>query len=186
MEQRRLSTHPLSPLGDFYLEGRLISSRAVVINGEPYVPVKDIATGLGSKMSFDRAAGIARIVKPGGAQQLQGAEGRIGQWLFSGRTRLLVRSVEYKEDRVIATIQIRNAMTETRTFYPVFSKFLFADAGDNVYNASPVNADSRDVLPGAALTVQIEATIPHGTKVTKLIVTLDIGDPDETFRIFLQ
>jgi hypothetical protein len=63
-----------------------------LIDGRPYVPVADVARALGQSV-VTRAGGY-EIAAAGGANQIQGLQGKIGDTLFDGKWRFQVLAVE--------------------------------------------------------------------------------------------
>ncbi|MGH7166792.1 MAG: hypothetical protein ACREIS_14830, partial [Nitrospiraceae bacterium] len=169
-----------------------------------YVPAKDMAAVLKAKTIYSEAAGEFRyslgLWGPDGV-----AEGRINEWAFNGRTRLMVKSVDYDRQHpqhpdktaATATVQIRNATNRPvnyacgitggpRTYY------LYLDGADNTYEYSGEvsgfpGGDGILLLPGAAITFKVPAVIPNGVKVNRF-VTQFLGDGrlERPFKIFLD
>src|SRR5689334_457235 len=74
------------------LNGEVASRDVRVIDGRPYVPVADVAKALGQTV-VTRGGGW-EITAAGGANQIQGLQGKIGDTLFDGRWRFQVVAVE--------------------------------------------------------------------------------------------
>ena len=74
-----------------YINGQAVSKDVIVKGGVAYVPVNDIAKPLAMTAS-KRPDGYA-MSKPGGANQVQGMAGKIGDDLFNGSYRFKVSGV---------------------------------------------------------------------------------------------
>jgi hypothetical protein len=74
------------------INGQVASRDVRLIGGHPYVPVADVAKALGRSV-VTRAGGY-EITAAGGANQIQGLQGKIGDTLFDGRWRFQVLAVE--------------------------------------------------------------------------------------------
>jgi hypothetical protein len=68
------------------VEGRFASSDVIVRNGKAYAPLGDIAKAMG--MTVVKTSSGYDLVKPGGANMVQGVRGKVGDELFNGRHRL--------------------------------------------------------------------------------------------------
>src|SRR2546423_1385136 len=81
-----------------YLNGKIASTDILMHNGVAYVPIRDVAAALSMNLQ-KRPDGYA-IGASGGANQVGGINGRVGDDLFNGEVRLkvidVVRSSAYK------------------------------------------------------------------------------------------
>src|SRR3954470_22446907 len=74
------------------LNGAVVSRDVRLIGGRPFVPVADVAQALGQTV-VTRAGGY-EITAAGGANQIRGLQGKIGDTLFDGKWRFQVLAVE--------------------------------------------------------------------------------------------
>jgi hypothetical protein len=74
------------------LNGKLASTNVRLINGQPYVPLADIARATGQTL-VKRSNGY-EIVAAGGANQVEGLRGKVGDVLFDGKWRFRVTDVQ--------------------------------------------------------------------------------------------
>jgi hypothetical protein len=74
------------------VNGQVASHDVRLIEGRPYVPVADVAKALGQTV-VARGGGY-EITAAGGANQVQGLQGKIGDTLFDGKWRFQVLAVE--------------------------------------------------------------------------------------------
>lgn len=74
------------------MNGKVVSSRVRTIDGEAWVPVRDLARAQG--MTVQKTGGRLELVEGGGANQVDGLRGRIGDTVFDGSWRLTVHNFE--------------------------------------------------------------------------------------------
>lgn len=94
--------------------GQPFPRRAVVMNGEPYVPLSALrAAGVGINV----VRGAVVLGTPGGSQGRVATEGCLGEWLFDGVWRLRVRDVRLGDTGHgpgwLVTAEIRNGTSKT-------------------------------------------------------------------------
>lgn len=73
------------------LNGKVASTRIRVLGGQPYVPLTDIARALGQSVA--KTSGGYEIGTAGGANQIAGLTGKVGDTLFDGSWRFQVTKV---------------------------------------------------------------------------------------------
>ncbi len=83
--------------GGLFINGKLASNDVRMINGTRYVPVSDVAKALGLTVTR-RSDGGYDLNRPGGADQVEGAPGKVGDTLFTGQWRVTVLNVETPVD----------------------------------------------------------------------------------------
>src|SRR6187551_156373 len=74
------------------LNGKVASTRVRMINGAPYAPLADIARATGQTLV--KRGGGYEIIAAGGANQVEGLRGKVGDTLFDGKWRLKVTDVQ--------------------------------------------------------------------------------------------
>jgi hypothetical protein len=92
------------------VNGQVASRDVRLIDGRPYVPLADVARALGQTV-VTRAGGY-EITATGGANQIQGLQGKIGDTLFDGKWRFQVLGVE-----PVAAYTLRNKLTTDYAVY---------------------------------------------------------------------
>ena len=75
-----------------YMNGQVASTDVRTINGSAYVRVADVAKALDMSV-VRRGDGSLEISKAGGANQVGGLQGKVGDTLFDGKWRMTVNSV---------------------------------------------------------------------------------------------
>jgi hypothetical protein len=83
------------------LNGKVASRDVRVIGGRAYVPVADVAKALGQEVAQTPAGYEIRTA--GGANQVEGLRGKIGDMLFDGKWRFQVKSVQEMDAFTMAT-----------------------------------------------------------------------------------
>ena len=69
-----------------YVNGKVASADVIMKDGRAYVPVKDVAAALGMTV-VSRSDGF-ELTREGGANQVRGVDGKIGDDLFNGSFRI--------------------------------------------------------------------------------------------------
>jgi hypothetical protein len=182
--------------------GAVVSANIADINGTPYVPLSDMARALGGKVEkrgegYEIVAKTSGTVVPGGSNQAEGTEGKVGDMLFNGYWRFQVKSVERaseytyrfdpgaptkkpdgdKDDLVIITCLIKNGQPSTDE--PVLTRFgtggqKTALTDDQGQSYEPVYWDVRGgaMVQGSAKTFAIAFSVPKDAHLKALIFSL--------------
>jgi hypothetical protein len=74
------------------LNGKVASTNVRMINGRPYVPLADLAKATGQVLV--RKGSGYEIIAQGGANQVEGLRGKVGDTLFDGKWRLKVVDIQ--------------------------------------------------------------------------------------------
>ena len=74
------------------LNGKVASTDVRMINGRPYAPLADIARATGQVL-VKKGSGY-EIIAQGGANQVEGLHGKVGDTLFDGKWRFKVVDVQ--------------------------------------------------------------------------------------------
>jgi hypothetical protein len=98
------------------LNGKVASHDIRVIEGRPYVPVADVAYALGQTVV--KRSGGYEITTAGGANQVQGLQGKIGDVLFDGKWRFEVLRVDRVE-----SYAMKNKATNDYAIYNSTAEF---------------------------------------------------------------
>lgn len=83
------------------MNGKVVSTSVRTVGGSPYVKLSDVARAL--SMAVIKQPGGYEIARPGGANQVQGLQGKIGDLLFDGRWRFQVLSVSQPDAYTMKT-----------------------------------------------------------------------------------
>lgn len=198
-----------SPVLRLYINGKVASSDLLVRGNKVYAPIRDVATGLGMVVQ-QRPDGL-ELIKPGGADQVQGETGKTGDMLFNGKYRFQVRKVyrgqkyvkQFTPDHheitsyppgndVVAVIcRIKNGTTKTQQL-DILSGKNTALTDDDDHSYASVNSTESDVpdrnpsvLPGAAVDFALMFYVPPQTKLKDLVFsTADFTPaPGPDFRV---
>jgi hypothetical protein len=183
--------------------GNVISHDVRVIDGRPFIPLADAARALGGSVvktaqNYEIAPGAA---KAGGANQINGLNGKIGQMLFTGKWRFEVLSVnvtqQYQtvlasspntdnptgsnDELVVVNCLVKNAQTETSQLMLRTENPMDTTVTDNqgVSYGRPIDFDfaggsgyGPTMAPGAAVKFAVVFDVPKGTTVNDLIMSL--------------
>jgi hypothetical protein len=79
--------------GKLILNGKVASTDVRIIGGSAYVKVSEVAAAMGMHVA-KRPDGAYEISADGGANQVEGVHGKVGNTLFTGKWRVTVLSVE--------------------------------------------------------------------------------------------
>ncbi len=137
-------------------------------------------------------------VIPGGQNQIKGVDqGKVGEWLFNGTSKVIVYSVKYPEagpngekpgagEKWIAIeIEVKNAHKFTSSYGGVNCKLSLVDKDDQlfekVFNVSKTDWKKREsprrLLPAAGLKALYVASIPTEFVPVRLIYFVEPGVP---------
>lgn len=93
------------------MDGTTISSRVKTIGGEAWIPVSDLARAKG--LQVQSSGNTINLTTPGGANQVKGTNGKLGEMLFSGKWRLQIDT--------FSKVKRYTIQNETTTDYSVFN-----------------------------------------------------------------
>jgi hypothetical protein len=189
--------------------GKVASRKVRVINGESYVPVRDIAGALGLTVVPRPGVGI-ELTREGGANQVEGLRGKVGDTLFTGFWRFQVTGIKvYKnyerinsyygeteigpngENDVLLAVECiaRNGQKESAALRVLSDKTQVAgtDGTSMVLKDCDMRIDgartySAGVLPGAAHKVVLVFSVPKDFEPKDLVVTIGAGLDEKTER----
>jgi len=191
-----------------YINGNLASSGIIERNGVAYVPLRDVATAF--KLSVQKTSRGYELSDAGGANQVQGQAGKVGDMLFNGFVRFQVEKVsrvhtyttQYDQsnreidpiqggnDLVIIACKIKNATQ--KTISPNLAEEDIVAVTDTDGHSYTVRRFSdfppnHDMLPGAAIDYALIFEAPPSAKLQDLVYGITaIGVPGiekKKFRI---
>lgn len=189
-----------------------VTTDTIVKNGRTYVPIADAAKAFGVQVRKTDSG--FEFFQEGGANQLNGLTGKVGQTLNCGYATVKLVKIEhtahYKQvfadgvvdasgpsaDVVVATMHVKNATHETQWFNPIGDQNIaLVDDQDHSYQPfTGMAADMRDrgakLLPGSAYDFALVFDIPKSAKLTQLVYGADFMNPHlgkiKDFRIDLD
>ncbi len=192
-----------------YFNGKIASTGVIVTNGIAYVPIRDVAAAL-DMTSVKRPDGYA-LVKAGGANQVQGLAGKIGDDLFNGMYRLkvirMIRKDRYErqfakgdpvsapegKEVVAVVMRIKNGTKQTQLIDLVFpgSHTGLTDADEHSYGpitglASDAPERAASLLPGAAVDTAVVFFVPKGVVLKDLVFEVGVYAHGPAFRVSLK
>lgn len=197
-----------------YVGGKLASSGVIERNGVAYVPLKDVASAMG--LGLTKTARGYEMSAPGGANQVEGLNGKVGEVLFNGYFRMqvteVIRAKEYTNrfsgdnqkitgypegnDLVVLICRIKNGTKEKLTvFLPGGDYMALTDDQGRSYGPRTglsIDCPSRgaDLLPGAAVDFALTYDVPADAKIKDLVYgvysTGPVASRDKKFRISLS
>jgi hypothetical protein len=191
--------------------GAVVSSDVSMVGGRPYVPLADMARVLGGKVTsrgdgYEIVTGeagggasgdAASRTAAGGANEVRGQNGKVGDLFFNGYWRFQVKSVdraqEYtyrfspnaytakpngaNDELVVVTCQIKNGQKQAEE--PILTAHGLntqqtALTDDQGQSFAPMDFDVRGgaLSSGAAKPFAVIFSVPKGTKLQTLIFTL--------------
>ncbi|MFI5385067.1 MAG: hypothetical protein ACHQ50_03010 [Fimbriimonadales bacterium] len=174
-----------------YINGNLASSGMIERNGVAYVPLKDVATAF--KLSVQKTARGYELSDSGGANQVEGIRGKVGDMLFNGYVRFQVVKVynagkSYKRvfsqdnsvinpipdsnDLIVVVCKLKNAIQ--KPLGPYFAGGDTTALTDTDGHSYPPRRFSDappagDMLPGSTADFALVFDIPPGTKLQDLV-----------------
>ncbi len=180
--------------------GKVLTRDVRMIGGKAYVPLADVAKAM--DLQVLKSGGNLALAKAGGANMLAGnTTGKIGEELFTGKWRFLVRDVqkmsEYQEtlninpvkhtakeneDLIIVTCRVKNGTKQKDEL--VYSTSWEGTANSltdmEEHSYAPIAFDVRETegapkgvvfLPGAAVDFKMVFLVPKGTEPKDLVFT---------------
>lgn len=198
----------LSP-GRLIVSGREVPTDFITQNGRTYVPLSDVAKGL--NMDVQKISGGFELKPAGGANQVEGLNGKIGDQLSCGA--FLLKIVEVTETQeytlahngqkqapastanklVVVKFRLKNATPVTQSIDPYGGNHtaLTDDEGHNFKSTNLDGERAPDVLPGAAVDFTLIFDIAKDAALGDMVYqlhsyTVKSGYKDYTFRISLK
>jgi hypothetical protein len=198
-------------LADVKIEGKLATNDVIVRGGKTYVPLADVAKALG--LTVQKTATGYDLVKAGGANQVEGVNGKIGEELFNGRYRFKVVSItrtdSYKpqfsgstyditpsspSNEVVAVVcRIKNGTTESQTIDLLMGEHTaLTDMSEQAYECSKgasVDVINRGpkLIPGSAVDFALIFEVPKTAVLKDLVYSLnDFSMKKQDFRVSLK
>jgi hypothetical protein len=177
------------------MNGRPSSGR--MINGAVYVKLADVAAAFDMQVAGKGSA--YSLVKPGGANQLQGVNGKLGQELFTGKWKFLVKDVQrvdkymlkYSDskfeltaepgmDLVIVNCRFKNGVRESAYIYfNGMGNTALTDMEEHAYKIKwgDIGGGVADtLLPGSAKDFALVFAVPEGAELKDLVYTIEPVD----------
>jgi len=180
------------------INGQLASTGVIERNGTAYVPLKDVAAAL--KMNLTKTGSGYELSDAGGANQVNGITGKVGDVLWNGYARFqvveVIRTKKYihrfsgeknyevtpypeGSDLIVIICKIKNGTKEKQTaMLPGGENTALTDQSE--HSIAPRNGLSIDVpsrgqelLPGAAVDFALIFDVPEGTKLKDLVYQVD-------------
>ena len=190
-----------------YYHDQVLTQDAREINGKTYVPLADVARALGGRVA-PHGTGVAIVTgssgssgggqtAEGGANQVNGTQGKVGDWFFDGRWRFRVNSVERMESErankyseagqnkpasakdtlVVVNCTIKNGHKEAEE--PILSKYGLstqqtAMTDDQGQSYAPADFDVRggNLASGAAKNFAVIFSVPKEAKLKEMIFSI--------------
>jgi hypothetical protein len=192
-----------------YLNGKVVSTNVLVNNGVAYVPIKDVAAAL--DMTAEKRSDGYALSKSGGATQVEGMQGKVGDDLFNGMYRLKVTRVtrqaaytrQYsKGDAITAPdgkevvaifIRLKNGTKKAQTIDLVFPGSNTAVTDTDEHSFGPITglacdtpSRAADLLPGAAVDTVLIFWVPKGAVLKDLVFEVGVYAHGPAFRVSLK
>lgn len=196
------------------INGKASSAKAIVVNGQNYVPVS-VLSELGITVNASSTAVSLSNTAAGGANQRASLEGCLNEWLFNGIWRIRATKVEPMEmfgrNVWAVTLEIRNGTTRTlepgQTGWKDSSglTLAFADGSTGTIQAGVLTREydngiySAKIPQGASVISQIkfDFTTPKPEAPNKMLIQIDpsrlqrnlgvaYNTPDPSFRFKLD
>ncbi len=190
------------------IQGKTVSNDVRVINGQAYVPLSDMARAMngsavksGNSYSIQIGGGGGDNATAGGANEVKGTAGALGQMLFVGKWRFeavsVNRAASYEsqylpnhqtfapsgdsEELVIVQCRLKNAQTSAqKAMLSTVHPHNIALTDDQGQSYAPLGFDKHtdatdegpSMLPGSQTTFATIFSVPKGTKLKDLVFSL--------------
>ncbi len=195
------------------IRGKTVSSEVRIIEGRPFIPLSDMAKAMNGTVVKHKAGGYeitfgsVDTTTPdahpvaGGANEVRGTQGKIGQVIFTGKWRFSVLSVDHAanydsqflpdkrtfvpsgdtEELVIVRCRMKNGQKDTQMamLSPVHPHHT-ALADNQGQSYAPMDYDKRGgstdegpkLLPGAQTEFAVLFSVPKGTVLKDLVFSI--------------
>jgi hypothetical protein len=192
-----------------YYHGQALTQNARQIDGQTYVPLNDVARMLGGRVAargggLEIVSGGSTSVEPGGgrtaaggADEVRGANGSVGDWFFNGYWRFRVNHVDRpdtyswhysassgsdkpkgdNDELVVVDCTIKNGQETADK--PILTEYgtsaqKTALTDDQGQSYAPIDFDSRDtnLVPGAAQSFAVIFSVPKDAHLKDMIFTV--------------
>jgi hypothetical protein len=195
------------------IQGKTASNDVRVINGQAYVPLADMARAMNGKAVKNSDGYTIQMKGPGddaisgGANEVHGTSGALGQMLFVGKWRFeavsVSRAQSYEsqflpdhqtfapngdsEELVVVLCKLKNAQTSTqKAMLSSVHPHNIALTDDQGQSYGPLafdkHTDSTDegpsMLPGSQTTFAAIFSVPKGTKLKDMVFSLQVAYDD--------
>lgn len=170
------------------LDGKPLSSRGFVRDGQVYIPASDVAKALGKSYAYDKAKKTARLGTAGGTVQSTGVDGKAGETLFNGVTRLTVGTQFIPGDPyTLLDFEARNGENKEKTYHFGFTstKYTLFDAAGQSVEGEMKNNDhyAVDLPPAEFRKFQVSFRFPAGFQPVRMVVRLSTQVPGNPAKI---
>jgi hypothetical protein len=193
--------------------GKTASTDIRIIDGRPYIPLADMAKAMNGSLAKHKAGGYEITLggvdtttpeaRPaaGGANEVKGARGKIGDVLFNGKWRFSVLGIDHaakydsqylpekrafepngdSEELVIVRCRMKNGQNETKVaMLSQIHPHHTALADNQGQSYAPVDYDKRGghtdegptMLPGSQTEFAIVFSLPKGTVLKDLVFSV--------------
>lgn len=181
------------------VKGAVVSRSVRMVDGQPFVPLRDVAKMVGGSLA---KAGGGYVIQEGdaagGANQVSGKVGAVGQAVFDGFWRVtadapqVVDSYQSKyqenaqtytprgdaDELVIVPCVFKNGRKSTEYWYPGGDTALTDDQGQAYPSIGcdmrhGTGGTSPNILPGAGFNAVLVFSVPKGAKLKDLVITTD-------------
>jgi hypothetical protein len=177
------------------INGKTVPGR--MVDGSVYVKLTEVAKAL--DMQVAGKSGAYELVKAGGANQLEGVNGKLGEELFTGKWKFLVKDVQRVDkymlkfadskfeltadpgnDLVIVTCRFKNGVRESAYIYfNGMGNTALTDMDEHSYKTKwgDIPGGVADtILPGAAKDFALVFSVPKSAELKDLIYTIEPVD----------
>ncbi|MFI5386502.1 MAG: hypothetical protein ACHQ50_10325 [Fimbriimonadales bacterium] len=195
--------------GRLIVSGKEVQTDYIVQNGRTYVPLADVAKAL--NMAVQKIDGGYEMKPAGGANQVQGLNGKLGDQLNCGAFLFKVTDVvdgqaydfehsthhevpfRDSDKLVVVKFQVKNATTVIQSLDTIGGDLtaLTDDAGHNFKSGNLDGTRAPDILPGAATEFALIYYVPKATTIGDIVYQMHSysmkgGYKDYTFRVSLK
>jgi hypothetical protein len=183
--------------GRVLMNGQVLSSSVKTINGTAYVKLSDVAKAF--NMTVVKKGADFELVKAGGANQLQGTTGKLGQEIFTGKWRFVAKSLTraqsyapiysvFKDDAptaedgqelIVIPCRLKNGMTKKENMYMQGGNTSITDMDEHAYPMRYLDArdhTAQELLPGSACDFVMVFSVPKDTVLKDFIYTIQPVD----------
>lgn len=176
------------------MNGASVNARR--IDGSVYVKLADVAKAF--DMHIITKGSNFELVPAGGANMLQGTKGKLGEELFTGKWRFLVKDVQrtqkymlrfanskfeldaFDQELIVVTCRFKNGVRETvSVYFNGLGNTAITDMEGRSFKTFHMDTDvgsAEEILPGAAKEFAVIFRVPKGAEIKDMIYTIEAVD----------
>jgi|GEM_PF-6522157 len=193
--------------GAIIINNKLIEMNSYTSNGIIFVPVTELARAMGAKVLIDPSGNINISTSlAGGAYEIKGVEGSIGQTLFNGITRFMVKSVAEAEldplgskplsggKFILVSVKVKNGSKKARDYGYAMHRITLVDDKGQLYSTDAMKQEKDwihmvglvSLVPGGEVNGTYIFEVPIDAKAIRVVFEPREEKTEKAFRVNVE